>query len=118
MAFVDENDVLDAIAELGARVCDMLETKRGLHKDRHMRHYGAAVDTITRLMAGYFRYQKKAVLAAVEPHILSVIHQFTEAAGGKRFASTLLPVSLQPLRFATTGTEDLIYSAAISTLIA
>lgn len=67
-------------------------------------------------MRMYFVRQGTAVLGALEPHIVSVSNQFREA-NGKAFAATLLPSSLNPLRFATSSAEDALYEAAISSAI-
>lgn len=114
-----ERLVSDFVARHGFRRFGdyVIEGKRGLHRRRHAVHYTAAVSSIKSLMSGYFKAQGAAVLVVVRPHIVSVINQFRESATGKRFADSLVPVSLQPLRFPTSGAEDLAFTAAITQLI-
>lgn len=111
-------DLLDAMEVAADAIADFAEGKRGLHRKRHTLHYSAGIAAIKEVMAQYFTRQGAAILVAVEPYIVSVSNQFREAdEAGKRFAKTLVPVSLQPLRFSASGAEDLAFTAAITGLI-
>lgn len=113
-----DDNLLDEIERVEVLISDFAEGKRGLHRRRHAVHYTAAVSSIKSLMSGYFKAQGAAVLAWLpSTHIVSVINQFRESATGKRFADSLVPVSLQPLRFPTSSAEDLAFTAAITQLI-
>lgn len=113
-----EADLIEAIIETTDEICALLEAPRGLTHPRHQEHIGPAIDAVKDVMASYFKRQGKAILAAVEPHIESVIAQFREATpAGQRFASTLLPSSLSPLRFAVTAAEISEFDLAITDAI-
>ena len=95
---------------------------RGLKHPKHAQHVAPARKRIEAVMAHYFERQRKAVLAAVKPHIkrqleahpVPVKEASTQA---KSFASALLPRSLQPLSFAATRAEESEYNSAITDLI-
>ena len=113
-----DGDLLDAIADGADAISDLAESRRGLRRVRHEGHYTAGVTALSALMAQYFRRQAVAVLAAIKPNIQSVIDQFREATKtGQTVANQIIPVSLQPLRFSTSGAEDLAYTAAMTALI-
>lgn len=69
---------------------------------------------VKRIMAGYFRRQKKAILDDVR---LRFWHHEMKEASGKKRAEELLPESLSPLNFQATTKEDDDYQAAIKSAI-
>jgi phosphohistidine phosphatase len=115
----DEDEVLEAARKLSeALLEDIKEAKqpaRGLQHERHQAVLAGAKTKLKKVFSGYFHSQGKAILNAVKPHIQRTIDQFTEAAGkGKRFADTLLPASVTPLRYEVTRAETEDYDAAIT----
>ena len=109
------------LVEAANAVTRLLEA-RGLKHPKHAQHVAPARKRIEAVMAHFFERQRKAVLAAVKPHIkrqleahpVPVKEASTQA---KSFASALLPRSLQPLSFAATRAEENEYNSAITDLI-
>jgi hypothetical protein len=115
----EQLDLVDAIAAAADEIANVLEGARGLWNDRHQEHLGAPVRTVKKVLATFFRRQGAAILAAVEPNIVSHIEQFRESQtpAGKRFAKSVLPDSVSPLRFAVTDGESEAYNTAITLAI-
>lgn len=113
-----EAQLADAVTNAADAVADLCEARRGLHRVRHQQHLTPAKAMISGVMAQYFGRQSVAVLDAVTPHVSSAIAQFREATvQGKTFANTLLPVSLHPLRMASSPVENSVYAAAIQAVV-
>ena len=105
------------------RVAHVIETTaRGLKRKRHQKHLIRGQGAIEKAMRSFFRRQEVAVVAALKPKIGPALSAdpapIKEASsGGKRFASTLLPTSLQPLTFQLDTEEASAYTEAISDMI-
>lgn len=117
----DDDGVIDAaVAVAEALEAHLQEAKgdSGLKHPRHQALLSGVQSKLKKVMAGYFKRQGAAVLNAIKPHIQATITKYQEANNtGKRFASSLAPTSLQPLRFPVTDDEDAEYQAAITTAI-
>jgi phosphohistidine phosphatase SixA len=117
----DEDDVLDAAAGVVEALEAHLQEAKGDGGLKHPRHQAVLSKVrakVKKIMAGYFDRQGAAVLKSIKPNIQAVIKQYQEAnTTGKRFASSLVPTSLQPLRFPITDDEDSDYQAAITAAI-
>jgi hypothetical protein len=117
----DEDQVLEAMVALtDAALQDLREVKEtGLRHKSHQATLAPARAKLQKLFAGYFERQGAAVLAAVKQHIPRLLAAYQEAdTKGKHFASSLIPSSLQPLRFEVTADEEDAYGAAIKSAIA
>jgi len=121
---------LRAIAEAANDLAELLEKSapKGLLHPRHAVHIKPARAAIKRVMVHFFERQRKAVLAAVKPHIERelLLHPRTNkesfrvaeaSQGGKTFARALIPTSLHPLSFSPTAGETSEYNEAITDLI-
>ena len=134
---MNDDSLIEAMEQTAAAIARLCEAPRGLKHSRHHAHLGPARAKVKAVLGKYFHSQGKAVLRAVRPHLKSVIQQFTEAVphtfgfsvtleddygifreANKRFANTLLPSSLQPLKFAASDSEDSAYQDAIGEAIA
>lgn len=116
----DEN-VIDAAAAVVEALYEHLQEAKaetGLKHPRHQAVLGKAQNKLKTLMAAYFKKQGAAVLKSVKPNIQSVLKQYAETRNtGKRFASSLVPTSLQPLSFPITDDEDTKYQSIITSAI-
>lgn len=117
----DEDDVLEAMVALADATLEELREAKptGLRHKSHQATLAPARAKLQKLFAGYFERQGAAVLDAVKQHIPRLLAAYQEAdTKGKHFASSLIPSSLQPLRFAVTADEEDAYSSAITSAIA
>ena len=110
-----------AVAEANNLASLLEAAAKGLKHRRHQRTLGPARAAIKGVMASYFSRQKAALLAAIEPEIkIALWHQpppvLREAATpkGKRFAASLIPTSLSPLKFEVTNEERNDFDRAIT----
>jgi len=114
---------LRAITDAANDLAALLEATapKGLKHPRHAVSVAPARRSIEVVIAHYFYRQRKAVLAAVKPHIERqlILHPTVKesSANGKTFARTLLPSSLHPLQFSATAGETSEYNDAITELI-
>ena len=95
---------------------------RGLKHPRHSRHIAPARAKAEAVIREYFSRQEAYLLAEIRPKVRSalVAHpKLQEAAStaAYRFASTLLPTSLHPLRFPVTQDESSEWNDAIRAAI-
>lgn len=111
-----------SLVEAIERVIAILEAPRkGLKHLRHAKHVAPARAKVAEVLRGYFRRQEAAILRDVEPrlpHLLASFPHVQEASTpGNRFASSVMPSSLAPLRFAVTPGETSAYDAAMTDAI-
>lgn len=94
--------------------------KRSLEHPDHAKRITPIQKRVKKIVAGYFRRQKKAILEDVRLRF-HVGKEYKEAASdktpGEKRAEQLLPVGLSPLNFATTAQEGDDYRAAIAAAI-
>ena len=111
-------EVVDAANALS----DLLEAAapRGLKRRKHVRTLKPARAKVAKVMRSYFGRQREALLREVKPKIPALLAMRTEAlsSAGNRFANTLLPSSLHPLRFPVNDAENSEYSDAVREAIA
>jgi hypothetical protein len=112
---------LRAIAAAANDLAALLEasTPKGLRHPAHAKSIKPARAKIKAVMVHFFERQRKAVLAAVRPHIdrQLILHPRESSAGGKTFARSLMPTSLHPLTFSPTAGETSDYNEVITDLI-
>ena len=125
---------LRTIADAANDLAALLEANepKGLRHPRHAVSIKPARAKIKAVMVHFFERQRKAVLAAVKPHIARqlILHPVPVKESGlvfgklressppaKTFARSLMPTSLHPLSFSATAGETSEYNEAITDLI-
>lgn len=126
---------LQDIAEAANDLAALLEKSapKGLRHPKHAVHIKSARAAIKRVMVHFFERQRKAVMAAVKPHVqrelllypvtakesdnIRRIYKEAITPQARTFARSLMPTSLHPLSFSATAGETSEYNEAITDLI-
>ena len=116
MSYHEAVEAANALAHL----LETLKPRRGLKRAKHVKTLKPARAKVAKALRSYFNRQREALLREVKPKIPALLAMRTEAStpGGRRFADTLLPTSLHPLRFPVSNAEDDEYAGAVRDAIA
>lgn len=90
-------------------LCDAVES---LRHPKHARIVNPLADRVQRVMAGYFRDQKRALIHWLKYRITEAVRR-----SSKRRAAVLLPDELSPLVFGVTLHEEIEYRGAIESAV-
>lgn len=122
------------IAAAANDLAQLLDAPRGLRHPRHAKSIKPARAKIKAVMVHFFERQRRAVLAAVKPHIKRALLLYPpgglvsaeslktsplreSSQAGKTFGRDLIPSNLHPLTFSATAGETSDYDDAITSLI-